>query len=228
MKKYLFIVYIFFAVIHVYTQDAIHIEDENNVIISNQFKVKYEIDSSSSDIVSIQDIIKQLTPPGTILSYAGDTPPDGWLMCNGQSVDSSEYHSLFNAIGVNFGDGSDGIGDFNLPDLRGVFLRGLDNRAVAESKDPDASLRTALKTGGSEGALVGSYQEDSFQNHDHPYTDTYRPNTTLINASNQQHFANSSITTVTRTTSLVTDGSGYQASSESRAKNVAVNYIIKY
>lgn len=47
-----------------------------------------------------------------------------WLLCNGQEVSRSEYPSLFNLIGINFGSG-DGINTFNLPDYRGKFLRGL-------------------------------------------------------------------------------------------------------
>lgn len=54
------------------------------------------------------------TPIGTIAKYGGTTAPDGWLLCNGQALSTTEYADLFNAIGTNYG----GSGStFNLPTL---------------------------------------------------------------------------------------------------------------
>lgn len=47
-----------------------------------------------------------------------------WLLCNGQAVGRTEFASLFEIIGTNFGSG-DGVNTFNVPDYRGKFLRGL-------------------------------------------------------------------------------------------------------
>lgn len=68
----------------------------------------------------------QLVPAGTIIAYADSTPPDGWLECNGQAVSRTTYADLFAAIGTTFGAG-DSLTTFNLPDLRGEFIRGWDN-----------------------------------------------------------------------------------------------------
>jgi len=62
-------------------------------------------------------------PLGTILSYGGTTAPDGWFLCHGQALSRTEYSELFAVIGTSFGTG-DGSTTFNLPDLRGEFLRG--------------------------------------------------------------------------------------------------------
>lgn len=51
------------------------------------------------------------------------TRMDGYLLCNGQAVSRTTYSALFEAIGINFGDG-DGSTTFNVPDYRGCFLRG--------------------------------------------------------------------------------------------------------
>lgn len=67
-----------------------------------------------------------LTPPGTIVAYAGATAPEGWLLCAGQAVSRTVYARLFATIGTAYGAG-DGATTFTLPDLRGRFPLGRDN-----------------------------------------------------------------------------------------------------
>lgn len=55
---------------------------------------------------------------GSILMFAGETAPDGWLLCNGQAVSRTDYADLFAVIGVAYGSG-DTSTTFNLPDLGG-------------------------------------------------------------------------------------------------------------
>src|SRR5690606_14383914 len=55
-------------------------------------------------------------PTGTILSFAGTTPPSGFLLCDGTAVSRSVYSNLFSVIGESYGAG-DGSTTFNLPDL---------------------------------------------------------------------------------------------------------------
>jgi microcystin-dependent protein len=62
---------------------------------------------------------------GEIIYYAGATPPSGFLAANGQTVSRTTYANLFAAIGTTYGAG-DGSTTFQLPDLRGEFIRGLD------------------------------------------------------------------------------------------------------
>ncbi|WP_371751800.1 phage tail protein [Snodgrassella alvi] len=65
------------------------------------------------------------TPAGAVQFFAMDTAPVGWLKANGAAVSHISYASLFAAIGTRFGAG-DGKTTFNLPDLRGEFLRAYD------------------------------------------------------------------------------------------------------
>lgn len=65
-------------------------------------------------------------PVGTVIDYAGNTEPAGWLFCFGQTVLRSEFATLFAAIGTAFGVG-DGVNTFNLPDCRGRARVGKDN-----------------------------------------------------------------------------------------------------
>jgi len=63
---------------------------------------------------------------GEVCHYAGASVPVGWLKANGAAVSRSTYAALYAAIGTLYGAG-DGVNTFNLPDLRGEFLRGLDD-----------------------------------------------------------------------------------------------------
>ena len=88
-------------------------------------------------------------PPGMVMYFANQTAPGGWLECNGTAVSRLIYDDLFDAIGTVYGAG-DGITTFNLPDLRGEFVRGWDN---GRGVDPTRA--------------IGSSQTDAFQGHYH-------------------------------------------------------------
>lgn len=62
--------------------------------------------------------------PGLILPYGGSTAPTGYMLCDGSAISRETYSALFTAIGTVFGTG-DGSTTFNIPDLRGKFIRGL-------------------------------------------------------------------------------------------------------
>ena len=64
-------------------------------------------------------------PPGTISAYAADSPPNGWLMCQGQTLAATVCPLLYAAIGTTYG--SDGPGTFKLPDLTGKVVLGKSN-----------------------------------------------------------------------------------------------------
>lgn len=101
--------------------------------------------------------------PGMILPFAGPAQniPAGWLLCDGKAISRSEYRNLYDAIGVSWGTGDDST-TFNLPDLRGMFLRGVSGDS---GNDPDADSRSLLtENGGNTGNNVGSYQKDAIRN----------------------------------------------------------------
>ncbi|TDN42147.1 phage tail protein [Haemophilus haemolyticus] len=76
---------------------------------------------------------------GEVAFFARTTPPNGWLKANGAAVSRTTYAALFSAIGTTFGAG-DGRTTFNLPDLRGEFIRCLDD---GRNVDRDRRLGTA-------------------------------------------------------------------------------------
>ncbi len=62
-------------------------------------------------------------PAGTVIWFAGETPPEGYLVCNGAAINRSTYASLFAAIGTTFGEG-DGSSTFSIPNLHGYIIEG--------------------------------------------------------------------------------------------------------
>jgi hypothetical protein len=65
------------------------------------------------------------TPVGTVSWFAGPVAPAGWLIADGAILDRTTYSALFAAIGTLYGAGN-GVSTFQIPDLRGQFIRGWD------------------------------------------------------------------------------------------------------
>jgi len=111
-------------------------------------------------------------PPGTILPFGGVADldqPTGYIPCDGREVSRETYADLFEAVGTAWGPG-DGVTTFNVPDLRGRFLRGQDEDI---GRDPDVAQRAASYPGGNAGDAVGSVQSDEFKSHVHDGTGTH-------------------------------------------------------
>jgi len=133
---------------------------------------------------------------GKVIAFAGTTPLSGWLECNGTAVSRNAYADLFNVIGITFGGGN-GTTTFNIPDLRGEFVRGWDH-----AKGVDA------------GRVLGSWQADMLKSHTHTYS---RPG------------AGGAITSAYYySQGLPTQNSGATGGIETRPRNVAMMYCIKY
>ena len=175
-----------------------------------------------------------LMPAGSIIPFAGpdENVPDGWILCDGRELSRTEYQRLYDAIGVAWGTG-DGATTFNIPDLRGMFLRGKSGENL--TNDPDADSRLANDYGGNSGNNVGSYQGDAIRN----ITGAVHNN--IQGQSNWGAQVEGAMTWI--------DGTGYASwedntygysgisfdasrvvpvGSDNRPKNVYVNYIIKY
>lgn len=100
---------------------------------------------------------------GAIGTFASETPPPGWLIANGGAVSREVYKTLFLRYGTRFG-GGDGSSTFNLPDLRGVFLRGLDSGRgldVSRSAGTEQSDENESHTHGGSTASSGSHTHSS-------------------------------------------------------------------
>ena len=203
----------------------------------NSLLNKPTIPSKTSELIN--DAGYSIIPAGTIIPFAGTNIPQGWILCDGNSYSTNGlYSKLYEAIGSVWGSG--GAGSFNVPDLRGRFLRGVDGDA---DRDLDKNDRKACNPGGLSGNNVGSVQEDAIRNikgelngvdggRDAAYTWGFKPGVngaievkavgTVYNKYNGAYAAGNGSNASFDASKVVPTGS------DNRPNNVYVNYIIKY
>lgn len=174
-----------------------------------------------SDVTNLSTNIQADGTPTTGMAAVGEirpfiaveSPPSGWLECDGSAVSRTTYADLFSgqtlSIGTTFGVG-DGSTTFNVPDLRGRFLRGWDHGA---GTDPDAASRTN-RGDGTSGDHVGTKQADEYKTHRHGIAGS-----TSILSSGSDLFRSGTETTTY---------SAFSGGNETRPKNIAVMWCIKY
>jgi phage-related tail fiber protein len=78
-------------------------------------------------------------PIGAVIPFSSSAVPDSWLFANGQAVSREEYAELFALLGSPVASGN-GSTTFNVPDLRGEFIRGWDG---GRGVDVGRTIRTA-------------------------------------------------------------------------------------
>lgn len=170
-------------------------------------------------------LVGSVIPSGTVSPFVGGAIPSGWLLCDGTAVSRTTYASLYASILDSHGYG-DTSTTFNLPDLRGRFLRGVDGTA---GNDPDTASRTAMNTGGNTANAIGSVQGDINKLHGHPWRQS------AIGTANggatggfKYYTASGTGAAYTGTPSdAVGQTIGGDGGNETRPKNANVNYIIK-
>lgn len=107
----------------------------------------------------LNERINEAVASGMIAFVSSSNAPSGWLKANGAAVSRTVYANLFRAIGTTFGSG-DGRTTFNLPDLRGEFLRGLDDgRGVDSNRRMGSNQSDAIRN------ITGSIDAGSNPNH---------------------------------------------------------------
>ena len=157
------------------------------------------------------------TPVGTINAYGGSSAPSGWLLCQGQAISRTEYASLFAVIGTSFGSG-DGSTTFNIPDLRGEFLRG---------------AGTNSHSGEGNGGAVGEHQDATTIDSSIMEQSTHRLVKAFagdVNYTDVTNADSSNRTGLTGSAYFAVESSVTAAYSEhvtTRPTNTSVNYIIK-
>ena len=181
-------------------------------------------------------------PSGSVFCRAIATVPTGYLECNGAAVSRTTYSALFAIIGTAYGAGN-GSSTFNLPDLRGEFIRGFDNgrgvdsgRSVATSQGgQNASHNHSISVSGTTSnptpTLTGDVRRIS---------EGYRAQGTAsgvftkVNDGNNNITGSSSTSPVagfsmdaTHTHTFSASGNTGSQGSEARPRNIAMMYIIK-
>ena len=178
---------------------------------------------TSSYAIAVFDTV----PIGTIMAFASNIAPNNWLECNGLILSTASFSSLYNAIQTtsstavfgylcdSFGN-SNGVGPYSkLPNMRGEFLRGWDH-----GRNTDV------------GRNLADFQLDAFQGHWHQlYATQFNSiggggvtmDINWINGNNVPGATDS-------VRAAISDGpdGGPRIASETRPRNVAMMYCIKY
>lgn len=168
------------------------------------------------------------TPIGSVITYLGNITNNlptanftlfpeaqGWMLCDGRTLNSSQYPELFSVLGYLYGGSGD---SFNIPDLRGMFLRGISNSQAALEN------RTAAPGGNADG--VGSTQPSALQNHVHNY---HLANPTPAGGTSGELVQTTTSTSQTGTPEQLESQSTVNTSNlETRPDNIFVYYLIKY
>ncbi len=184
---------------------------------------------------SLPDTTPATSPP--VIPAIEPLEAYGWMVCDGRQLYVSQYPELYAILGflyVKEGESktlpeSSNAAEktmFRIPDYRGYFLRCVDYGA---GNDPDVSARKLPDKSSNNG--VGSIQEDALQLHNHDYDKI-----SALGSGTALTAGQGAITTVgsdlTGEPTNVKPNSGakntVRVAKETRAKNIYVNYIIKF
>ena len=183
----------------------------------------------------------QGVPSGSVFCMAVATVPSGYLECNGAAVSRTTYSVLFAVIGTAYGTGN-GSSTFNLPDLRGEFVRGFDNgkgtdsgRSIATSQSAqNASHNHSISVSGttSTKSLTGGIRKisEGFNANGSAsgvFTKTQDGTSSITGSSSTSPVGGVDIDASHNHTFSASGTSGNQGGNESRPRNVAMMYVIK-
>lgn len=153
-------------------------------------------------------VVADAVPPGAVMYFGGNSAPVGWLKANGAVVSKTTYSKLFAVIGAAYGGHSNGF--FQLPDLRGEFIRGLD-----DGRGVDA------------GRAIGSAQAQQMPRHRHEVYGSLNSSTTSSSPNYQKLLAGPP-TYVNAYQWTEYFGETESNANETRPRNVALLACIKY
>ena len=155
---------------------------------------------------------------GSIVAYTANTVPSGYLECNGAAISRTDFSALFAIISDDFGPGN-GSSTFNLPDLRGEFIRGWDHGA---GNDPDVLTRTDRGDGVTDDR-IGTKQASALESHTHAFPSIQFQVETGSGLSDNGGDQRGNINMNTLTLGSTGDGTG-----ETRPRNIYMMYLIKF
>lgn len=154
---------------------------------------------------SLYGIVPPGVPPGTVIMYAANSVPAGYVACNGATYNrTGTYANLFAAIGTTYGAPSSTT--FKVPDLRGYFVRG-------HGTNEDATVS----------GNFGAKQEDTFKAHSH-----HIGNNSFSNVGGNVNRFGIEINNTQFGVQSFNHNTLSTGSSETRPKNIALLYCIRF
>ncbi len=185
---------------------------------------------------AIDELVTRTLPAGAVSYFAMGTAPTGWLQCNGAEISRAAYSALFAAIGTTYGAG-DGSLTFNIPDIRGEFLRGWDDgRGVDVGRAIGTVQADALEQHSHySGVSIQSGERPSYAGAGYTTANTLGKTWHASGAENKTP-SGASVTSGVISTGVHIEGEGAfgattnckAPSTETRGRNIAMNACIKY
>ena len=177
----------------------------------------------------------QGVPSGSVFCMAVATVPSGYLECNGAAVSRSTYSVLFAVIGTAYGTGN-GSSTFNLPDLRGEFVRGFDNGRGVDSGRSIASSQSSQFGQHNHNVSASSSSSVTDPGHQHSMSVGFFNSVNSGGAlsfkdagtSNRINTNTTGISVSTSTSISQSNRGGTSNSSETRPRSIAMMYVIKF
>ncbi len=181
----------------------------------------------------------QGVPPGAVFCLAVATVPSDYLECSGTAVSRTTYAALFAVIGTTYGAGN-GSTTFNVPDLRGEFVRGYDHGRGIDSGRAIASSQSGQNNAHNHTVTVATKNQSHY--HNFPGDDqlsqfngvagwsTTSDGSASYDATSNvggHHSAPMWRTTTKNTNHNHTATCGNTGGNEARPRNVAMMYVIK-
>ena len=173
-------------------------------------------------------------PSGAVFCIAVASVPSGYLECNGAAVSRTTYAALFAVIGTQYGSGN-GSSTFNIPDLRGEFIRGFDNGRGVDSGRSVASSQSHQHP--QHDHAVSASSSSSVTDPGHTHTANYGQGNLVSSGgafglrdsetANRINSNNTGISVSTSTSISQSQRGGTSNSSETRPRNIAMMYVIK-
>ena len=182
----------------------------------------------------------QGVPSGSVFCMAVATVPSGYLECNGAAVSRTTYSVLFAVIGTAYGAGN-GSSTFNLPDLRGEFVRGFDNGKGTDSGRSIATSQSATNASHNHSISVsGTTSTKSLTGNIRKISEGFNANGSASGVFTKTQDGNSSITGSSSTSpvggvdfdgshdhTFSASGTSGSQGGEARPRNIAMMYVIK-
>ena len=199
--------------------DRYYTETETNTLLSGKqasgsYAPSTGIAPSAITGTAVITTDSRLVPPGAVMSFAMNSAPSGWVEANGIAVSRSTYSALFSAIGTTYGSG-DGSTTFNLPDLRGYFIRG-----------------SGTNVDGTTSGGFGLKQNDDVKPHVHSFSLSIQSLVLSAQAAfgTRSTGGSQAVSDITVTTGSPSASASISSNSgtETRPKNIAMMYCIKF
>ena len=174
--------------------------------------------------------LPQAVPTGSVHMMATTTVPSGYLKCNGQAVSRTTFAALFAVIGETWGEG-DGTTTFNVPEMRGEFVRGLDDGRGVDSGRNIKNHQGDQNRQHSHSTSVTSTVNDPGHIHQVQYSNSDSGDGVIEESgtglSGQEPTLSATTGITVNTTVTVQNDPSVQSQVEARPRNVAMLYVIK-